>query len=68
MHFAKIANSDRLQRVYEVLLAATGPLSTLDIIRYAHVCAVSAAISELRHNDIRVSCKESGGRHYYWLS
>jgi hypothetical protein len=67
MHYAKIVNSDRLQRVYDVLLAATKPLSTLDIIVQAHICAVSAAISELRHNDIPVSCKESGGRYYYWL-
>jgi hypothetical protein len=55
MHFARFDKSDRLQRVYHLLLE--GPQTTMDIIQKAGVCAVSSIISELRAQGIRVECE-----------
>ncbi len=47
MNAAKYENSPRLQRVIKQM-RLRGEMSTRDIIDYAHVCAVSSIISELR--------------------
>lgn len=65
MNFAKLQNSDRLQRVYR-LLSDGNWYSTLDIIRRAHVCAVSAIISELRYNGYDIDCVRSGKDRYVY--
>ncbi|MGR3468995.1 MAG: hypothetical protein ACU0CI_14075 [Shimia sp.] len=59
MKHARLATSPRLQKVLDVLRAAQGELSTEDIIQRAGVCAVSTAISELRHNGAEISCRQS---------
>lgn len=55
IHAAKIENSPRLQRVYELLLS--GPKTTREIVRQADVCAVNSIAKELRENGINVECK-----------
>jgi len=56
MHYAKLSESKRLQRVMN-LLSDFKAHSTLDIIQRAGICAVNSAISELRANNIPVECK-----------
>lgn len=57
MHFARLENSPRLQRVLNLLL--NGPHTTRQIIQKAgfekeSVCAVNSAMCELRLNGIPV--------------
>lgn len=66
MHAARLTNSDRLKRVQK-LLSDGKSHSTLDIVRRARVCAVSAAISELRYNGYEIDCKRRGSRFYYTM-
>lgn len=61
MHAARIEKSDRLQRVLNLFKRARAPLSTLDIIRRARVCAVSAIVSELRQRGHEIDCRCSVG-------
>jgi hypothetical protein len=56
MHFARIKNSPRLQRVLSAL-KLYGTLTTRGIIHKAGVCAVSACISELRSQGHSIECK-----------
>ena len=65
IHYAKLENSPRLQELKHLLLR--GPHTTLQILEQTeHVRAVSAAISELRKNNIPVKCKCLGrGRFEY---
>ena len=55
MHSAKLKTSKRLQRTLAVL--RRGKATTRQIIRKAHVCAVSSIIAELRANGIRIDCR-----------
>jgi hypothetical protein len=55
MHSAKIEHSERLQRVYNTL-KTHGKLTTMEIIKLADVCAVNSIISELRRNNINITC------------
>jgi hypothetical protein len=64
MHAANIKNSDRLQRVDD-LLADKMPKSTMQIIQAAGVCAVNSIISELRANGRDIHCKRQGSIWYY---
>lgn len=65
MHHAKLENSPRLQRVARILHRHKRPLSTMEIIAKAGVCAVNSAIAELRANGIQIKCWRSGGVWYY---
>lgn len=56
MNAAKLEKSPRLQRVYEAL-QKHGPLTTMQIIQTAKVCAVNSIIAELRANQIPIDCK-----------
>jgi len=70
MHYARVENSPRLQRVLAVLQEANSRrLSTRDIIERAHVCAVNSSIAELRENGIDVHCQRVD-KHtwHYWLN
>ncbi len=55
MKAANPERSKRLQRV-DKLLSDRRQHSTLDIIRRARVCAVSAIVSELRQAGRRINC------------
>lgn len=55
MHAAKLDKSKRLQRVYE-LLKDGRPMTTMQIVREANVCAVNSIISELRRNGKIITC------------
>lgn len=64
IHYARIENSERLQRLRDYL--ADGKWhSTRDIVRGAEVCAVSSAVCELRRNNIAVEHKQDGKLHFY---
>ena len=67
MHAATIDRSSRLQRLRAVLLDRK-PHSTRDLMRRAHICAVSACVSELRANGMNIACKRRGGIWYYFLA
>lgn len=56
MHSARLAHSDRLQRVLAVLRSGQ-PMTTRQIVQEASVCAVNSIISELRANGILISCR-----------
>jgi len=68
MHAAKLETSPRLSRVYR-LLSDGAEHSTLDIVRGARVCAVSACISELRANGAEIACRlivrQTTGERFY---
>lgn len=57
MHAAQLT-SPRLQRVL-ALLRDGRPHTTRDIVRRAHVMAVNACISELRHHGAEIVCTAS---------
>ena len=69
MHAAKLGTSSRLQRVMRVLSDGQEH-STREIIRRAHVGAVSSIAAELRVNGISISCRqrtdESGQRIFVY--
>lgn len=73
MHYAKLSESKRLQRL-AALLADGRRYSTRDIISATGICAVNSAASELRANNLPVECEyvgtnENGNRIYeYWLA
>lgn len=60
MHAARLATSPRLQRVH-ALLADGQEHSTLDIVRGAGVCAVNAAVAELRAQGASIDCRQHHG-------
>jgi len=66
MHYAKLRNSRRLQRVL-ALLSDGREHSTRDIIMRAQVCAVNSIIAELRANGLPVTCRVCGGVYLYRL-
>jgi hypothetical protein len=55
IHFAKVENSARLQRVLKMLRRG-GAYTTRQLIRGADVCAMNSIASELRKNGFRVAC------------
>jgi hypothetical protein len=67
MHHARLNKSARLQRVNRLLRSRRWH-STRDIMRKAHVCAVSAVISELRQNGKRIECKRVAHRWLYRMA
>ncbi|MDW7643423.1 MAG: helix-turn-helix domain-containing protein [Desulfuromonadales bacterium] len=67
IHYAKIEESERLQRVHR-LLTNGGWHSTRDIMRAADVCAVNTVITELRCNGYDIVTRCAGkGRYEYQL-
>jgi len=56
MHSAKLENSKRLQRVYN-LLKSGHAYTTLQIQRAARVCAVNSIVSEIRDNGYDITCR-----------
>jgi hypothetical protein len=56
MHSAKLHKSARLQRVYNLLLDGKEH-TTRDIIQSCTVCSVSSIVSELRRNNIDITCR-----------
>lgn len=66
MNAAKIDKSERLQRV-DNLLATGKKFSTLEIVKYAEVCAVNSVISELRANGRDIKCERKGDVWYYQM-
>lgn len=65
MNAAKLSKSDRLRRVASLLKKARKPLSTMDIISKANVCAVNSIVSELRANGMTIDCNRIGDVWYY---
>lgn len=59
IHYAKLANSERLQRVL-AYLKDYFPHSTFSIIRNVQVCAVNSIIAELRMNGFDISYERKG--------
>jgi len=56
MHAARLSRSPRLRRVHALLMDGR-ERSTLEIVTQARVCAVNAAISELRTNGAEIDCR-----------
>lgn len=56
IHYAKIENSPRLQRLL-ALLEGGQEFTTLEIMQHAKICAVNSAICELRLNGFEIVCK-----------
>jgi hypothetical protein len=55
-HYANLDNSPRLQKLL-MHLSDGNAHSTLDIVHNTGLCAINSGISELRCNDIPVTCK-----------
>lgn len=66
MNHASLQHSERLKRVL-AYLSDCKEHSTLEIAQGARVCAVSAAVSELRENGIAVACRREKGVYFYKL-
>jgi hypothetical protein len=64
INHARIETSDRLRRVLAVL-ADGREYTTLDLMAYARVCAVSTAVAELRANGFSISCQRRGDLWFY---
>ena len=58
MNHANLKTSKRLQRLHKVLSDGKEH-SGMDIIKAAHIYAVSAAVSELRANGCNIVCRQS---------
>lgn len=68
MHHASINRSRRLRRVLAKLREFPGGLTTRQLVRRAHVCAVNSCVAELRAQGIRISCKRQGMLFRYQLA
>jgi len=66
MNAASIEKSKRLQRVDD-LLSNGKRFSTLEIMKYANVCAVNSCVSELRRNGRDIKCERTGDVWYYQM-
>ena len=67
IHAARVENSPRLQRVYD-LMKDGKPRTTRQIIKEADVCAVNSIFSELEANGIKYKCNRIGrGVYQYQL-
>ena len=62
MHYAKLARSPRLRRVYKRDGRA---ITTLGLQRAANVCNAGTCCSELRQQGAVITCKRRGDRWYY---
>lgn len=60
IHYAKLRNSERLQKVLK-LLSDGRAYTTKEIIEAADVCAVNSIAAELRENGIPVTCRPVKG-------
>lgn len=58
MHAARLATSPRLLRALRALKEAGGPLSTMDLVKGASICAVNSVIAELRANGAEITCRQ----------
>lgn len=68
IHYARIENSERLQRVHLLLLDGDWH-GTREIMLNADVCAVNTVITELRANGFAIHTRCRGrGRYEYCLS
>lgn len=67
MNAANIENSNRLQRVLD-LLKRGGEYTTLEIIQKAGVCAVNSIISELRQNGYQINCQRRADKWFYRMT
>lgn len=68
INYAKVENSERLQRTLKVL-AGGGWYGTRAIMRAADVCAVNTVVAELRANGCRIDTRCQGrGRYEYRLT
>ena len=70
IHYAKLHNSPRLQRLLK-FLSDLKPHSTREIIQGANICAVNTAVDELRENGFDVVCAyiktlADGARIYHY--
>lgn len=65
MHAARLSSSERLQRVHD-LLSDGYEYSTLEIHHRTGVVAVSATISELRQNGIKIAKARRVGDIWYY--
>lgn len=65
IHAARLSNSERLQRVAD-LLSDGYEYSTLEICHRTGICAVSATVSELRKNGIQVAKARRVGDVWYY--
>lgn len=65
IHAARLSNSERLQRVAD-LLSDGYEYSTLEIHARTGVMAVSATVAELRKNGIRVAKARRVGDTWYY--
>ncbi len=66
IHYAKIENSPRLQRVHELLKTGL-EYSTMEIIKKANVCAVNTIITELRRNGLTIMTRQRNKVFFYKL-
>lgn len=66
MHAAQLANSDRLQRVLDVLVDGKEH-TTMDLVLEAGVCAVNSIVAELRANGYSIDCQRRGDCWFYQL-
>lgn len=67
MHAARITHSKRLQRVLSLLKKAKRPVSTMQIIQRAKVCAVNSIVAELRANGYAITCRRRGDVWHYQI-
>ena len=56
IHYAKLENSGRLQRLLK-FLSDGKEKTTREIIRGADICAVNSSIDELRENNFDIRCR-----------
>lgn len=57
IHYAKIENSERLQRALGLLRRkGRDGVTTLEFMKLANIAAVSAVVTELRRNGVAIDC------------
>ena len=56
IHYAKLKNSPRLQRLLKVLKRGRA-YTTRELMYLADICAVGTAVAELRRNGFQIDCK-----------
>jgi len=70
IHYARIENSPRLQRLLQCLEAqpksSDGWITTWNISQQAHICAVNSAVCELRLNGYAVDSRKSKTEENAW--
>ncbi len=61
IHYARLSESKRLQRVLKYLSDGK-PHTTFEIIMGTGQCAINSIIAELRMNGMSISCRQVKGR------